>query len=244
MGFGLLKFFNSYLKKRGLIIKDSNEYEEQLAAVEHEWLKKLNINTILDIGASNGGYATKARKIFPQAKIISFEPLPNSFNALQKKFANDKLHNAFNIVLSDVAGEMEFFENDYSGSSSILSMTENHIDAYPQTAHAKRIIVQSKTLDEIFDTLKIESETLMKIDVQGAESMVLKGSEKSLEKIKLIFVESSFVELYKNQWLFDNLYQFLIQRNFKLVGIENVSQSLNDGSFLQMDAYFINEKLK
>ncbi|MEN9522251.1 MAG: hypothetical protein RL065_628, partial [Bacteroidota bacterium] len=54
-------------------------------------------------------------------------------------------------------------------------------------------------------------------------------------------IETSFNELYKNQWLFNDTYTFLVKQGFRLVGVENVSQSIVDGTFLQMDAYFIKD---
>ena len=72
---------------------------------------------------------------------------------------------------------------------------------------------------------------------------MLEGAKKTLTRVKLIFVEMSFVELYEGQWLFNDLYQFLIQNNFELIGGENISQNAKNGSHLQMDAFFINKKL-
>ncbi|MEN9523284.1 MAG: hypothetical protein RL065_1661 [Bacteroidota bacterium] len=241
MNFGTIKAINALLKRKGLKISDIDVYAEKIKNVGYSWLQEYDIKTILDIGASNGGFASTARKQFPESNIISFEPLNDSFEKLKSKFINDKKHFAYNLVLSDKIGELEFHENNSSGSSSILSMANNHIEAYPATAHSKKILVKSETLDNIFSTLPITPNILLKIDVQGAESMVLKGAVESLSKIKVLFIELSFVELYDNQWLFDDIYQFLRTLNFKLAGIENISQNLNNGQYLQMDAYFVNE---
>lgn len=241
MGIGTVRLLNKILRLKGLKIHDINTYEEKLENVKYKWLYELNIQTILDIGASTGGYAKKARKVFPDAIIHSFEPIPQSFSRLQSYFKNDPNHHAYNIALSDANGIIKFNLNQSSGSSSILPITEKHISAYPSTANTNEISVQSDLLDNIFPTLNIKKNILMKLDVQGAESKVFAGGENTLLKCKVLYIETSFVELYDSQWLFNDLYQYLLSRGFYLAGIENVSQSLKDGSFLQADAYFVNK---
>ena len=239
MGLGIIRFCNKFLNRFGLVIKDFDKYQDDLMHVNNLWLKKLNINAVIDVGASTGDYALKARSMFPQAKIVSFEPLPNSFKILKQNFKDDKNHLAYNFVLSNQKGVLKFNESSYSGSSSLLAMSKVHTDAYPYSANNNIIEVSANTLDSVFENLNLEENILLKLDVQGAEALVLKGAINSLAKIKVIFIEMSFVELYLGQWLFDELYAFLKQFNFRLVGIENVSQSLKDGSYLQMDAYFV-----
>ncbi len=239
MGLGIVKLANKILNRFGLVIKDRDQYEERLSKVNSIWLQKLDIASIIDIGASTGGYSSKARKIYPAAKIASFEPLPKSYHKLTERFKNDLNHKAYNFVLSDKSGELEFNESSNSGSSSILTMSKTHAEAYPHTAKNTAIKVKADTLDAVFDSLGLEGNILLKLDVQGAEALVLKGAEQTLSKVKVVFIETSFVELYKGQWLFDDLYSFMKKHDFHLAGVENVSQNLKDGSFLQMDAYFM-----
>jgi hypothetical protein len=80
---------------------------------------------------------------------------------------------------------------------------------------------------------------LLKIDVQGAELMVLQGADKVLDKVNVIFTEVTFNKLYDNGVLFNELYQYLISKGYKLEGFENISQSTVDGTFLQADDYFV-----
>ena len=65
------------------------------------------------------------------------------------------------------------------------------------------------------------SPILLKIDVQGYELEVLKGCGDILVKFDYIYVECSFVELYKEQVLVDEVIQYLINYSFKLDGIYN-----------------------
>ncbi len=239
MGFGFLKIANNFLRSRNLVIKEYDAYAEKINQVNYDWLKPIGIQTVLDVGASNGGFATLARNIFPTAQIHSFEPLTKSFEDLKKKFAADNNFSAHQLVCADKNSEMDFFENDYTGSSSIIPMADLHKEAYPQTVQAKQIKVKAVRLDEYFSSLNCSKNILLKIDVQGAEDKVLNGAAAILKDVKVVFIETSFRELYVGQWLFNDTYQFLIHHGFVLAGMENISQNMQDGGYLQADAFFV-----
>ena len=221
-------------------IKPINIYEEKLEPIKEIWLKNKNIQTIFDIGAHNGGYATRARKIFPKARIYSFEALQDEYKNLINRFEGDDLFSGHNIALSNYNGETPFYKSDYTGSSSILEMSDLHKSAYPYTANNKEIKIRCCTLDDyiIENKILVEDNILLKIDVQGAEMMVLEGASDLLDRTSVILSEVSFNTVYKSNVLFNDISEFLKKRRFKIEGIKNVSQSLVDGTYLQADAYF------
>ena len=199
---------------------------------------KILIDELTNHYTSNRGFAKKIRSIFPKAWIYSFEPLIESFEKLNKKFENDKRFFSFNIALTNNKGKMVFYENEHTGCSSLLEMGDLHKIAYPDSINMKKIVVPCDMLDNVYDRLEINGHILLKIDVQGAEKNVLEGAEKFLSNVEIIFCEINFNELYKGNVLFNELSQYLYDKGFKIEGVENVSQSLIDGSFLQADVYF------
>lgn len=227
------------LRKKGLKITTINENVENLAPVKYDWLKAMNIQTVIDAGASNGGFAGKARQLFPGAYIYSFEALELPYKQLIANFAGDDRFEAHQLVLSDKQEKITFYENDYSGSSSMLKMKQAHIDAYPFTKKVTPVELTADTLDNFFSGKKLEEKILLKMDVQGAEHLVLKGASHLLRKTDVIFTEVSFRPLYDNSLLINEIITMLEKENFMIAGIENVSQSLQDGSFLQADVFFV-----
>jgi len=98
-------------------------------------LQKLPINTIIDVGANTGQFAGMIERVFPEARIYCFEPIPEAFKQLGKwsKQKNGKV-NAFNLALGDSEGEIEMlYHTDHSPSSSILKTTEICEKYYPFT---------------------------------------------------------------------------------------------------------------
>lgn len=234
----LVKQFKDTLRKSGRVIVPVDEYEESIQKGRYNWLRQMNIQTILDVGASDGGYARKIRQILPNAMIHSFEILPDSFEALNKRQSTDKYFKSYQIALSTYKGEIEFFRSGNSGSSSLLEMAELHKTSYPQSKNIQKIKVACDRLDNIITTDVLKPNVLLKLDLQGAEKIVLEGATGILDKVNIIYSEINFQELYIGAVLIDDLMKYLEKFNYRLTGIENVSQSLADGTFLQADAYF------
>lgn len=209
----------------------------------HQWLSNYNFETILDIGANKGQFAARMRLLFPKAKIYSFEPIPEVYNDLCLKFEKDKNFKAFNIGLGQESGTFDFFQNDFSDSSSLLPMKDFHKETFPQTLNEKKIQIKVESLDVFASTLKLKSPLLIKIDVQGFEKMVILGGKETLKKADLVIVEVSFFALYENQVFFGSVYSELIALGFEYQGNYEQMSSPIDGCILQADAIFRNSKL-
>jgi FkbM family methyltransferase len=223
-------------------IKQSEVIQE---SAKQKWWKSLNIDFVLDIGASDGGFARKIKSSYPSAELHSFEALPNSYERLVNQCSEFVNFHPVNVALSDKAGEIEFFlcENN-TGSSSMLEMADVHKEAYPHTAKNKSIKVKAITLDEYINVnnLDLSSKTaLMKLDVQGAEKIVLDGSVNTLKNVNYIFCEINFVETYKGCVLFPELNRILENQGFAMIGVENISHNPIDGTFLQADVFYIKQ---
>jgi len=235
------RVINGVFRRVGYTKINKNQVLQE--AAKEKWWKSLNIDMVFDIGASDGGFARKIKGIYPSAELHSFEALPKSYERLIQKCGDFKNFHPNNIALSDKEGEIEFFLcEDSTGSSSMLEMADIHKVAYPHTAKNKSLKVKAITLDDYVNKnqLKLDSKTiLMKLDVQGAEKIVLNGCETTLDRVKCIFCEINFVETYKGCVLFPELNKMLENKGFSLVGIENVSLSTVDGSYLQADAIYV-----
>ena len=77
----------------------------------------------------------------------------------------------------------------------------------------------------------------MKIDVQGYELEVLKGSEKLLENFDYLYIECSFIELYKGQPLYTEIIKWLKSKNFSYVKKFNSLFDRNK-NIIQADFFF------
>lgn len=210
-----------------------------------KFLKSADIKTVFDVGANTGQFASAIKVLLPDAKIYSFEPIPECYERLTKKFPSNEQYQAFCVALGNEAGKITFWKSQFAESSSILPMSEIHKENFPWTAESIPIEVPVKTLDAVFPELNIIPKVLLKIDVQGYEKKVLEGGIISLEKIDFVLVETSFQTLYEGQATFDEIYRFLTSAGYEFAGNFDQLIAPLDGTILQGDALFVkrnNEK--
>lgn len=201
-------------------------------------MKKLRIRTIIDVGANVGQFAQMINRSFPQARIYSFEPLPDIFAEL-KKCRNTQMF-PIQVALGDCNGEMEMHKHiDHTASSSFLHATAVTTKYYPATKRQSSTRVQIMTLDravEAFDICVLD-DVLIKLDVQGFEDRVIRGGPETFAKASACIIEINLQNLYTGQARFSGLLSMLEQSGLRYGG--NLEQVVApDGSVIAIDATF------
>ena len=205
-----------------------------------DWLERDSIRTILDIGANTGDFALTMARRFPEARIFSFEPLADAHAELCRRTSGERRCTVMAVALGDTDADVEMQRCVYSPSSSILPMTDLHRQAFPFTAGAaipERVRV--RRLDDVAATLELRDDVLVKIDVQGFESHVIRGGEATLRRARFIIVETSFCTLYDGQPCFDEIYRSLCGLGFSYAGNWDQLTEPKSGRILQADAIFV-----
>ena len=202
-------------------------------------LRRLGVRTILDIGANEGQFAREALKRFPQARVYSFEPLPSAFAQLASWASGVDRVTPINVALGDCDTEMTInLHSDHSPSSSLLKRTDLSVELYPFTAAQKSVTVPVRRLDNLAAELSLEPPLLIKLDVQGYESRVIKGGEAVLAAAAACIAEVSIDALYEGQSTFSEIFAALDRLSFKYAG--NLSQvHAPDGHVIYLDAVFL-----
>lgn len=232
----MLKYLRQIFRLSGF---DIIKYPDRILGKRIDLIKKYKIDLILDVGAGSGGYGRIMRSIGYKGNIISFEPLKKSFDALQRYTKKDKKWAAINYAVGEKSGEAYLNVAGNLDSSSILTMSDIHVDSSPSSKNIRAERVEVRELDSFLDYYNRGSRgILLKIDTQGYEEMVLKGAIKSLPLIRGIQVEMSFAELYKGQMLFDEMKSTLEGLGFTLCLLEPGFISPVSGKLLQVDGTF------
>ncbi|MEO6252343.1 MAG: FkbM family methyltransferase [Ferruginibacter sp.] len=235
---GLKRYIHRFTRSLGFdfyALKDKSDSE----LLRLRWLQQMNIKTVLDIGANEGQFASMIRKLLPQATICSFEPIPDCYSKLTANFNNDPAFKAFNVAVGDKEETVEMNINDFSPSSSLLEIDELHVENFKHTAHSKKQQIPLKTLDGLSAQLNLAKPYMVKIDTQGYEDKVIKGGQQVLAGADVIFVELSYRPLYKEQTLFDDIYNELVRLGFAYHGNFEELLSPVNGAVLQSDGIFI-----
>lgn len=229
------------LRWKGYQITHIQTLDTQIESGKFKWLQELEIKTVLDVGANTGQFVNMINKILPGVKIYSFEPVKESFEILKQLENNYNNLKAFNFALGSDSREQTIFKNEFLPSSSLLSMTQVHKNIFPYTRESESETIFIKTLDSISNQIVFQTKVLLKVDVQGFEINVLKGAISSLSNIDIIIIETLFVELYYNQTQFNDIYSFLVKRNFSFRGNFEQIRDPKSGRILWADAIFIKD---
>jgi FkbM family methyltransferase len=204
----------------------------------YRWIQSFNFKTILDIGANTGQFARQFRYFFPEARICSFEPLPECFAELQQNFKGDINFQAFNFALGHQNSFAEIIPNTYSPTSSLLPMLETCKRNFPVVGELPKIRIELKRLDDLEAELNLELPLLVKIDVQGYEDRVIAGGAPVIQKADMLILEMSFLPLYENSILFDEMNERLRNLGFHFRGTFETIHSQTTGEVLQIDAIY------
>ena len=79
---------------------------------------------------------------------------------------------------------------------------------------SKSITVEQKTFDQVFKNINVRK-SFIKIDVEGYELSVLKGSKKKIKDVKYILIEHQFFNQYKSD--FNKVKKLLYKNKFKII---------------------------
>ena len=189
------------------------------ATIEHDRPPlRPDYRTVIDVGANKGQFTLYARHRFPRAKVYSIEPLGGPRSKVQRLFANDSQVEILSFAAGSEAGSATIDVASSDDSSSLLHQTSLQAERFPGTGVRGTEEVEVRALDDVLSSEQLPGPVLLKIDVQGFEIEVLKGSEATKGQIDTILVEASFVEFYAGQPLFEQVYGFLTEHNFRLTG--------------------------
>ena len=72
----------------GLEISKRSFTKDRIKRGEFDWLRRLSIKTIYDVGANNGEFVKFISEILPEAQIYSFEPLKEPYEELKINTGN------------------------------------------------------------------------------------------------------------------------------------------------------------
>lgn len=209
-----------------------------MASILYDCLKGKSDLIFIDIGAHNGDFSNTVAACCSVKKGVIVEPISDKAQRLKAMF-NGPEYDVLDCLVSDVDGEIEFEINELSETSSILHIKKDIPEhAQINTSLREKILKQSKTLDALISELNLGKVDLLKIDVQGAEHLVLEGAKNSLSKINMIWTEVSFKPLYDNSSTFFDIHKILTDSDFRFVGMSPVFYG-PDGELLQCDALFI-----
>lgn len=182
--------------------------------------------TWIDVGASDGSWSLRARRHFPAAKFLLFEPLAErqaALAALRQSHGFDCVA----AVAGAAAGTVEFAVDPRLDGSSV---------AAPGASATRKVPVE--TIDGALAARRLPGPYGLKLDTHGYEVPVLEGAAHTLSQASLLIIEAYNFTLMPGCLRFHELCAWLEQRGFRCCDLADPMRRPGDGALWQMDLAF------
>lgn len=200
-GSKILVFPKTTIGKQILV---NGKFEEQDTAfissiIKDDW-------NIIDVGCNIGYYTILFSKLASSGHVWAVDPIPYHIHVTG---VSCHLNSIRNISLINKAISFENTTTSFSicEDGAFSSLKENK-----RSAQAQKIDVETVTLDSLLDLKEIDYIHFMKVDVEGAEELVVRGARESLksQRIGIIMIEvcpSNLQNFDTNQAIIDKLFK-------------------------------------
>jgi len=188
----------------------------------------LTVNSVIDVGASDGRWSRMCMKYLSTAQYLLIEAQWEHKNKL------DKFHTENNNVefIIAAAGRREgkvFFDNSdlFGGLASESPFEKSYIE------------VKAITIDEEIKRRKLDPPFLIKLDTHGFETSIIEGALETIKQAELIIIETYNYQLTNNSLKYFQMCEYMEKLGFSSIEIVDLMLRNHDNSFWQMDTFFI-----
>lgn len=162
--------------REGINLKDKSDWnifiEVFLRDVYRKNILKNNM-IVIDVGAHIGIYSVLASQ--KTKKVIAIEPDFKNYERLKENTVHLKNVTTKNIALSNRSGDMPFYISEFSSCHSL------NVDIAKEIGNCYESKVSVSTLDNLLEEMDVKRVDVIKIDAEGEELNILRGSEKTLK---------------------------------------------------------------
>jgi FkbM family methyltransferase len=191
-------------------------------------LKKTGFNPaiVFDVGAQVG--TPELYTAFPDAHHVFIEPVVECVPTLNAIAAQLKSALVINCAVSDTNG---------TTSLSVTSSKQySSIDASSMNGNQEIREINVRTVDSIYKDINISGPILLKIDVDGIEIKVLKGSLEVLKNDCVVVIEASIADENPR---FNNVVETLSNCGYQVFDIVDPLHRMSDWHLWQVDLVFV-----
>lgn len=143
--------------------------------------------TFADVGANIGEMTLIAAKRLVKGKVLAFEPMPETFAQLARNVELNRFKTVtlFNHGLFNQDDSLSLYVKE---DRPFGMVNEGVPSLFSTGADQKALAVRLRKFDDVAAECDLKRLDVMKIDVEGAEMMVLRGAENSIRKFRPVII--------------------------------------------------------
>jgi FkbM family methyltransferase len=212
------------------VVRSNGSRSNMYGAISQLLKAGLRVESVIDVGV---GYGTpEILKLFKGKSILLVEPNRTFLPYLDKIKARYGAKYVM-VAASDVDSEQDFLLRDDPEASSFYQ--EAGISRY------QKIKVPCRRIDSIIPEFSMKPPYLLKVDVQGGELKVLKGSTETLTLTEAVIVETGLLRSYVGAPELFDIVSFMKPLNFVVYDIFGLSYRPFDRALAHLDLVFVRE---
>lgn len=204
-------------------------------------MKANGIDVIIDVGANRGEFAHDLIKSGFSGTILSFEPVPATFEKLSKTAAQFESWHCFKLALGEANSTATIHTHNEDVFSSILSPSDFGRTRYQTLKTSQNIEIEVRRLDAVLSDL-IQNKTIdekfcafLKVDTQGYDLNVIHGASGFMDQIKMLQTEASIKAIYDGAPSYIDTLKVLQDLNFNPCAFNVVSREKSSGNIIEFD---------
>ena len=173
--------------------------------------RKIEPTIVLEIGAHEATFSRWAAESFPSARVMAFEANPYVHERYAAELAGSRVDYR-NLAVGAVTGDVQLnLPTAVAGRKRELASRMASLSAHTQSEGNVQVTVPSTRLEDQL-TLAPSDKGVAWIDVEGANEVVLHGSDALLHRVQAIFIEVEKRITWEGQWLDTDVNGFLRAR--------------------------------
>ena len=195
--------------------------------------EKHQINTIIDVGASNGIWSRLVLDYYPKSQYFLIEANPAHEQALKDFVVKNNNAQFILAAAGDKQGEQINFlfdtEDLYGGQASYVPQSNS-------------VTISEITIDNEIQSRKLRGPFLIKLDTHGFEVPIFRGAIETLQDTDVIIVECYNFKISPECLLFREMCEYLDRLGFRCIDLADPLWRPLDQAFWQMDLIFIRKE--
>lgn len=213
----MLEHYNHTLGIRNYIINEI--FKEKIYCFETNQKEPI----VIDCGSNVGYSITFFKSIYPKSIIYGFEPDKSTYECLKQNIASEKFESVTlsNKMVGDINGIVEFYISDDEENPYKVPI----MSIYPNNLAHHKLFVDSIDFGEFVN--QFHTVDFCKIDIEGAESLVLKSLIKhgTLTKVNEFTIE--YHHWVNQEYSLEDMITIFEDKNFKYKIIKTEAKKEN-----------------
>lgn len=203
--------------------------------------RKNGIDVVIDVGANHGQFAQKLLNMGFQGTILSFEPMPSTFQSLERAASNHKNWHCFQLALGEEDTTSVIHGHQEDVFTSLLKPSDFGKERFKTLNTSEDVPISVRRLDNVLEELvssgviQRDFRAFLKVDTQGYDLNVIRGSTAYMSQILMLQTEASIKPIYDGAPSYIDTFQHIQALGFNPTSFDILSREKSSGNIIEFD---------